>query len=263
MLRIPSDDAALAVTGSAHALMKHGFVHVIDGWPSRDAAWRYAMQVFAKAAEGDPLTVVLPELGVVGEFTVPPRGVVQRPFQALHIDFGLPLGTRQPVDVARFTALFVDVEFTCSEATTRIVPLTPLLSQRSWPDRPVIAEQLRSSASGGRSVEGVLGRIVEIADESSSLPPLDSPGFLCGMEFATLDEELSYFNLHGLRVADVAQHIVVRPGELLVFDNLRVAHGRSGERKANELHQLCVGYQSLDAADQAAVLDRTLAAFAS
>jgi hypothetical protein len=255
------DGPAFDVSVAARALVDRGFAHSAHRWPSPEPAWRYALQVFNSAREIDPISVDLPGLGVVGEYLVPPPGALQRQFQALHFDFGLPLGTQRPVDIARFTALFVSGEQRSSGAVTRVVPLAPLLGQRSWPDHKVIADRLARSASTERSVEGILGRIIELADQDTSLTPIDTPGFLCGMEFASLEEEHSYFDRRGLRLSEVEQHVVLGRGELLLLDNLRTAHGRFGRRTANELVQLLVGYDSLSTEQQEALLDQILTAF--
>jgi hypothetical protein len=144
---------------------------------------------------------------------------------------------------------------------TRVVTLAPLLRQRSWPDTKVIADRLGRSASAERSVEGILGRIIELVDRSTSLTPIDTPGFLCGMEFASLDEERSYFEQNGLRLAEFERHVVLGRGELLLLDNLKTAHGRVGQRTTGELHQLFVGYHSLSISQQRALLDHVLTAF--
>ena len=238
-----------------------GFVHPARTWPDAAAAWTWARQVFTAANQIDPLAGGLPELRVVGAYLVPPPGAVQRSFQALHLDFGLPLGTGQPVDVARFTALFADPERGGSGTVTRIVPLAPLLAQRSWPERRVIAGRLARTASPDRSVEGILGRIIEIADQGSSLTPLGTPGFLCGTEFSSLAGEHSYFDRSGVPLEAVQRSVTLGRGELLMLDNLRTAHGRDGRRNPRELHQLFVGYPSLSQAQQQVLLDRVLAAF--
>jgi hypothetical protein len=251
------------VEAVAHVLADRSFVHLTRTWPDPAAAWTCALAVFAATQKIDPLDGGLPELTVVGEYLVPPPGAIQRPFQALHLDFGLPLGTGQRVDVARFTALFADPARGGSGAVTRVVPLVPLLAQRSWPDRSVIADRLARTASPDRSVEGILGRIIEIADQDSSLTPLDTPGFLCGMEFSSLADEHSYFAQNGVPLETVQQPITLGPGELLMMDNLRTAHGRNGQRNPQELHQLFVGYPSLDRRRQRLLLDCVLAAFIS
>ena len=182
-------------------------------------------------------------------------------FQSLHIDYGVPILAGPPVAVSRFTGLYLDGEQAGSGAATRIVALRPLLGQRSWPAPEVIQERLCHGAGGEYLVEGILARIIESADQSWDLPAPDSEGFLCGLEFATLDEERHYFARHDLDLTAAEEEIVLASGELLLFDNLAVAHGRRGRRQPGELHQLCLGFGSLDLTGQAQLLDRILAAF--
>jgi hypothetical protein len=219
------------------------------------------MQIAAGARRLDPWCVDLPELEVVGEFTVPPRGTVQREFQALHIDFGLPRLGVQPVAVARFTALHRAADQLGSDTATRVVPLSRLLGQRTWPARAALTERLRCSSAGDDPVEGVLARVVEAVDQSIDLPAKDTDGFLCGMEFASIEDERRYFARHGMRLEAAEEEVVLDRGELLVFDNLVIAHGRRGARHEMELHQLCIGFRSLDHADQAKLLERVLGSF--
>jgi len=185
----------------------------------------------------------------------------QRDFQALHIDYGVPRLAGPPVAVARFTALYLDGQRPGSGTATRVVPLRPLLGQRRWPARAVLAGRLCADAGDGTLVEGILARIIEAADQGRDLPDREADGFWCGMEFATLDEERHYFARHGMRLAAAEEEIVLSSGELLLFDNLAVAHGRRGRRDAGELHQLCIGFGSLDLTGQATLLDRILAGF--
>jgi hypothetical protein len=257
----PAEGEALARV--AVVLAERGVVRIPGRWPDPAAAWREALRVAVAARGLDPLCAGLPDLEVVGEFTVPPPGVVQREFQALHFDFGVPLLAGPPVALCRFTALYLDLQSAGSGAATRIVPLRPLLTQRLWPDRAVLAERLCRDAGDGAAVEGILARIVEAADGSGDLPDRNADGFLCGMEFSALPGERAYFAGHGLDLAAAEQEIVLSPGELLLFDNLTAAHGRRGRRNTGELHQLCIGFASLDLAGQATLLDRILASFAA
>src|SRR5215210_7435285 len=95
-------------SGFALELLERGLVHSRVRHASKDAAWEMARDVFATAAQRDPLGSSLPALEVVGEFTVSPAGALRRDFQTLHIDFGLPIEGREALDVARFTALHVE-----------------------------------------------------------------------------------------------------------------------------------------------------------
>jgi hypothetical protein len=135
------------------------------------------MQVALGAAREDPWCSGLPELEVVGEFTVPPPGTVQRDFQALHIDFGLPRVSPESVPVARFTALHRAADRGDSNAATRVVPLARLLRQRAWPDRTVLFDRLRCTRLDDAPVEGVRARVVEAVDQSADLPAKDTLGF--------------------------------------------------------------------------------------
>jgi hypothetical protein len=242
-------------------------VHVAGTWSSVDHAWRAAEQLITRASASDRLGVELPSMAVVGQFTLPPPGAVQRPFQALHIDFGLPVAATSPVDVARFTALYVDAgradRSTTPPAATRIVSLRALFAQRQWPDQSAVADLLRQGAGPGAPVEGILGRLVESIDQGDTLPGLDDPDFQCGLEFASIAGERAYFAQHGLDLAAVERAVVLGPGEMLVFDNLSTAHGRSGIRAPGELHQLCVGYPALGVEHQQVLLSRVLSAFSA
>jgi hypothetical protein len=213
----------------------------------------------------------LPPLSTIGEFVVPPQdGGPSRDFQTLHFDFGLPLDPKVEQEVARYSALYVPFDIGGARAVTRLVPLGALLGQRSWPRPGELVERL---AAYGRThgawddergyVEGSLARIVEAA-ATDCLPILPSvkvePGFLCGLEFDSLSAELRFFERHGLRVHDVEIAVGLQPGQLLVFDNMALAHGRRGTRQPGELRQRFFGHR-LQPAAQRKLRDDILAAF--
>ena len=212
----------------------------------------------------------LPPMSIIGSFVVAPLdGGETRDFQTLHFDFGLPLDPKIEQQVARYTALSVPADVTGVQAVTRLVPLVALLGQRSWPPPGELVERL---VTYGRThgawddergyVEGSLACIVEGATawRSPFLPSVKTePGFLCGLEFDSLVAEAAFFARHGLRISDVEVSIDLQPGELLVFDNLALAHGRHGTRKPGELRQLMFGY-TLQPAAQRSVRDGVLAA---
>jgi hypothetical protein len=252
----------------AGALSASGFVTI-------EGPFATAREAFASAAAvlGEiPVDPGFSPLEVIGEFVIPPvPGPPSRDFQTLHFDFGLPLDPVVSDDVARFTALHVDLGTAPSRARTRLVPLRPLLAQATWPERRELRARLSAYGETHGAfdqtsgyTEGSLARIVEAAAGGEPrLPSVKTtPGFLCGNEFASLSAELDFFDAHGLSVAAVESEVTIRPGAVLVFDNLALAHGRAGVRQPGELHQRVFGHRALDPDRQRRLRDRVLATFA-
>lgn len=248
------------------ALSQRGFARV-GGLVSTEDAFGVARELVDEhcVAEGSP------PLEVVGDFVLPPYdGRATRDFQTLHFDFGLPLDPKVDQDVGRYTALYIPVGVKEVSAHTRLVPLGALLGQRTWPAGPELVQGL---VSYGRThgalddaagyVEGSLARLVEAAADGSPLLPSvkADPGFLCGLEFDSLQAELAFFERHGLEVEAVQVEVALGPGELLVFDNLALVHGRRGIRRPGELRQRVFGYERLSPAAQCRLRDRVLGAF--
>ena len=84
--------------------------------------------------------------------------------------------------------------------------------------------------------------MIEAAAGVARLPSVKSTPASC-VEWSsiTLAAELSFFERLGLDIAAVQVEVPLRPGDLLVFDNLALAHGRRGSRKPGELHQRSTG----------------------
>lgn len=124
----------------------------------------------------------------------------------------------------------------------------------------VVADRIRSTAHDSSPIEGILARIVECLDQSWDLPAKDSE-FLCGMEFQSVEDERAFYRRHQLDLVAAEQAVMLAPGELLIFDNLAIAHGRIGCRPAGELWQLCIGLKSAEQAVQAEILEALVARF--
>jgi hypothetical protein len=251
----------------AVVLSDRGFWLADGNFSTRGEAFEAASAVVRRRCRADGVDV----LPVIGDFVIPPAdGPASRDFQTLHFDFGLPLVPIIAQDVARYTALYIAPEAAGVSATTRLVPLAPLLRRRDWPGP---RELLARFAAYGRThgawddsqgyVEGSLARVIEAAVAAS--PVLASvkadPHFLCGMEFDSLSAEVAFFCSHGLDVEEVAIEVALRPGQLMVFDNLALAHGRRGCRQPGELHQRVFGHRQLSPTGQRASRQRVLSAF--
>jgi hypothetical protein len=248
-------------------LRSSGFVRIDEGFSTAAEVFELARSMIEVGYSEDGLG----PLSIIGDFVLPPvEGPKTRDFQTLHFDFGLPLDPKVDQDVSRYTALYIPVGAPDVSAITRLVPLGPLLQQRTWPARP---ELLESLVTYGRThgawddargyVEGSLARIVEAA--AGSQPNLPSVkldrDFLCGLEFDSLRAEAAFFAQHDLRVEDFAIDVALAPGELLVFDNFALAHGRRGTRAPGELRQRVFGHRELAPAAQRDLRARVLSAF--
>lgn len=255
------------VESERRTLNDHGFAWIDADVGTLDEAFEVARALIDMGCPADGLGPP----AIIGDFVIPPiDGGQTRDFQTLHFDFGVPVDPRAAHDVARYTALHIPHRAVGVSAVTRLVPLVALLRQRAW---PALTELLRRLIDYGRThgawddtegyVEGSLARLVEAADSSSPhLPSVKvQPDFLCGMEFDTLRAEVAFFERHGLDVDSVQIEIALRPGGLLVFDNLALAHGRRGTRQPGELRQRVFGDARLGPAAQRGIRDRVLNAF--
>jgi Taurine catabolism dioxygenase TauD, TfdA family len=254
---------------TADKLSIDGFVRLYGPFQTSDAAFDTAGTLI----EACRLERGLPPMSIIGDFVIPPLdGAATRDFQTLHFDFGLPLDPKVAEDVARYTALYIPTDAASVHAATRLVPLAGLLGQRSWPQPAELVDRLTSY---GRThgawdddrgyTEGSLARIIEAAAAPSSpiLPSVKiEPDFLCGLEFNSLPSELAFFSRYGLRIHDAEIEIPLQPGELLIFDNLAVAHGRRGTRQPGELRQRVFGHH-LQPAMQSELRDSVLTAFST
>jgi len=256
-----------SLSEAASALATTGAVRITGPFRRVEQAWSKAREV-VDGATGDE-----PPLAIIGDFVLPPADrPPNRDFQTLHFDFGLPLIPVMPVDVARFTALHIAAGKRASTAATRLVPLRPLIAGRPWPS---LDELVKRFAAYGHShgawddaagyVEGSLARILEAAlGRTPVLPSVKTHReFLCGNEFASLADELEFFADRGLRLDAVEVDVALRPGEVLIFDNLVLAHGRRGLRRLGELSQRVFGHSALPVEQQVNIRDGVLAAFTS
>lgn len=247
-------------------LTQRGYVWIRDRFESSGSALEFARGLIAERRAADGLAA----LTVVGDFVLPPAtGSVSRDFQTLHFDFGLPVNPAIERDVGHFSALHVPMGSGPVVAATRLVPLAPLLGQRSWPCAPeLLARLLAYGRTHGAwddaegYLEASLARVVEAADGAIELPSVKAAhGFLCGTEFDTLRSEVEFFERHSLQLDAVEIEVPLWAGDLLVFDNFVVAHGRRGVRQPGELHQWVFGERAVAPATQRALRDQVLGAF--
>jgi hypothetical protein len=260
MLNVPASD------GCAE-LANQGFTWVIGQLATPEEAWQCASEFI-----GTDDAIDAP-IEVIGNSVIPPLdGSPSRDFQTLHFDFGVPLDPVAKADVARWTALQVPASASSVHPVTRFVPLRPLLGGHPWPDHNELVRRFVAYGeshgtwqAGTGYAEGSLARIIEAAlGQKPVLPSVRAdPDFLCGTEFSTMADEMLFFAQRGLLVDAVVMEVCLQPGELLLFDNLSLAHGRRGVRAPGELHQRVYGHRALHPGQQIKLRDSVLGAFTS
>jgi hypothetical protein len=58
-----------------------------------------------------------------------------------------------------------------------------------------------------------------------------------------LELEYEFFRKHGLDIKCCEEQIEIKPGELLIVDNIRAVHGRIGPRNPKEIYQFLFGIE--------------------
>jgi hypothetical protein len=254
------------------SLTEEGFTLINSQVASGALAHATALQICRRAARLNQRAAAMPPLHVVGEFRVPGGAAQAREFQALHFDFGLPLQPRLPRDLAHYTVLYLSPDVGHAEAFTRLVDLRKLLAQRPWPDGDTLVRRFIAYGESHGAwdptqgyTEGILGRLIDAADGGDpGLPSVRATrDFLCGTEFADADDESRFFASHGLNLETAETAIRLQRGQILIFDNLQLAHGRRGRRATREVHQLVLGYPALGMAGQLQIRDRIISAFSA
>ena len=209
---------------------------------------------------------------VIGEFVLaPPDGPASRSFQTLHIDFGVPLIATRAADVARFAAVHVAADARLTRAWTRLVAFAPLLAERRWPDHDQLID--RFAAYGHTHVPGMALRATpRAASPGSSKPrsaihpywPASRPprGSVVVWSSPACPRRSRSSPTAASRLMGSSRKSTLDPGELLIFDNQLVAHGRRGSRQPGELHQRVIGHRHAPPDQQRAIRDQFLTAFA-
>lgn len=266
--------------GEAHRACAHRiapeFVRVA-GLPDADAAEREAFQIAVELAERDPLLRQLDpsRLVVLQRSRIPPAGSgYASPFLALHFEWGQPLFPTKEETLYLFLALLMPQEEPASGTTTRIVSVERLVGQRSWGDADEVEKRLREYvASHGSSWDwdgdtggrvSCFARIVDaLAPEHVLTNFRQVPReqwyerSRAANEFGSLEEERAFYRERGVDVKAAECSMVMQPGELLVVNNVRAVHGRTGRRRVEELHQVLLGIRDVHP-DEASVVRRWL-----
>jgi hypothetical protein len=198
---------------------------------------------------------------------------VEGGFQALHFDYGLPL---LPVDEDAYKSLDIIAALYYphsaqkgSGAATRIVQLSKIADQVKGRFKDVENKIMHYVGHYGDgwikpapyntkrisifarlldacSDDSVFSTQIEAHSQSFFLPE----GDVRHEEFPRLQLEMEqqYYKGFGIDLSAVEERIVLKPGQLLLIDNIRCVHGRIGYRNSKELWQFL--YSLKEAPDQ-------------
>lgn len=214
---------------------------------------------YASLRYGDYLIAKADRIPVCEQF-------VRGGFQCLHFDYGLPVLPRTNQTLYAVTALFMPPTVASSSSITRIVPLSRLADTSVARKSPVFVDRLKEYAArhgdGWREPALVnTGRIsifLRFLDAISPEPrfsghiDVDSATFIrkCGLpcesDLEQWQRESELLTEFGVDLAKTEHHIVLSPGDLLIFDNLTNVHGRFGRRANREIWQMLLGLPDAD-----------------
>lgn len=183
------------------------------------------------------------------------------PFLALHFDRGHPLFPTRGETLYLYAGFYFPRHQRPGTAVTRIVPVRKLLAQRAWGELGRIEQRLRayalslgSSWDWDRDSGNRVSCFARILDALGSAPKLTNfreiqkdrwyRASRAGHEFERDIEEQNFYQSFGLRLEDVEAHVVLRPGDLLVIDNVNAIHGRIGRRLPGEIEHFLVGMRN-------------------
>lgn len=191
--------------------------------------------------------------------------IVQTGFQALHYDMGMPFLAEQPQTLYTVSALYRPIDSEPNpEAKTRIVYLPQLLSQQSVDNaESKLIEYVRKHGDGWAQPEAhnthrlaIFARVIDaITGRKSLADKIDTMIGQCFNYDANLKgeyglkQEQEFFKAAGYDLPAVEDQIVLRPGEMLVFDNMRCVHGRVGKRRKRELINFIYGVEQAEVGD--------------
>ncbi|RJQ19973.1 hypothetical protein C4580_04785 [Candidatus Woesearchaeota archaeon] len=170
---------------------------------------------------------------------------------SLHFEMGLPvIPVEETTRVHALLCLHIPKNETASEVKTRLLPIDGLLAGRAVEEALTNYVKKYGAGWNGHNSGRILcaGQLLDAAAGKSELSYMREHRIA---EWFNQDEngnvqdgrvnERAFFRKHGIVLSEREKSFVLQQGDLLIIDNLRVAHGREGRRPAEELVQLLYG----------------------
>lgn len=188
------------------------------------------------------------------------KDILPRSFQALHFDMGQPIISESNQTMYILLALYKPKNSKPSLAKTRVVSIKKLLSRKKFGDEKMIEKKLinyaKNHGDGWKKPCRVntfrlacFARVLDaITGENKLAEEID---YTTGQWFNQnnkqdgLENEKRFFSAYGLNLKSAEEQINVKPGQLLIVDNMRCVHGRVGPRNPKEIYQFLFGVKSV------------------
>lgn len=182
------------------------------------------------------------------------QDAVETDHLSMHFEMGLPI---VPVEdrsrVHALICLHIPPSDKASNVATRLLPIDGLLAGKS---KELVEQALTTYVQKhGAGWEGhnsgrllVAAQLVDAANNQDQLAYMRehriAEWFNKDSKNSAQDgfvKETAFFARHNIILAKHEKRFTLKPGDLLIADNLRVAHGRDGKRPAEELLQFLYG----------------------
>ena len=184
------------------------------------------------------------------------QDAVDSHFIAFHLEMGIPIiPVEDETRMFTYLCLYLPATTPQSRAKTRLLPLKGLF--KKFPDFPEnLFHYVQEVGDGWKEYNSgrisCLGRFVDAALGKKELTYMRDFRIAewfqanSGREWVPgRSTELSYYKKAGLDLLALEHLVHLQPGDLLIIDNTRVAHGKLGKRNAEELYQLQYGVESM------------------
>jgi len=238
-----------------------GYCLIKDVKNEKDA--QVVLEKFISSIDTDRLPIYksfLPKIQLAKKDEIPVcDDSVETSFQALHFDMGQPMMSLEPQNMFLITGLYIAAGQTPKTAATRVINLRGLLKDPKFGTVEEIDEKIlgyvKKHGDGwtypdkvntfriscfARIMDAVAGT-EELADyfDKSMAQWFQDPDNKNGHH--SKDGEKEFYAKRGIDLDTIEEDLVLKPGEILVVDNMRTAHGRIGKRDARETLQFMYG----------------------
>ncbi len=176
---------------------------------------------------------------------------VETSFQALHFDMGQPFFSDISQTMYTTIGLYFPKEKKFGTAKTRVLNLKNFFTNKNLSSKKIeerILKYVKNHGDGWDDVNSYriscFARIVDAITNSNDLISYRDKTMAQWFD-GNIQNEYDFYKIRGFDLEKLEEQIQLEPGQLLILDNTRVAHGRIGKRKAKEIYQMMFGIKEV------------------